>query len=525
MTHYVVKRLGFRITRGWFALIVIVGALAAAAFWIGPFKPLPAQLQLMALGGDGRFHDVVGIPNRWADTLPSASEATARFPLILAVHNAGAVPSQPTRLSLNMPARFRLTNKHGEPLRLHMSMGNPLVRYDLPVNTGVIEPGRQPTMLSGLDTLFLEPIVPSIYCTTRADSVPEFVSAPEQDPNLLARVRIFYSFSGARVHQRQAGLLTVQVDPDLVRRDPAPTPPIYPTEVVQPEAPKPEMHGLHFVGSRSSWCGDPGQPVEIRDALYETADGGRFFVLYHGQKPQKYLFDLNRDSIIEEEMWDADADGKLESRRAAHLPIPAFLMPYREAVMDSSADTTAVEGFKFDTSAATPQWLQTFYDTAAGPTRFAPSSPQKAQQQTAAPSSMQPPTQPSAASQPLQVPANMPVDTAQLRLFNNSDAGPLRFYNAQHGIVAPAPKREPVVAPAPATEPKLLGVPVEQAPAQKPRARPAAPRPVNPAPRPDSARPDTTVTQNAQPDTLSPDTTVTQNAQPDTLGPDTTVMR
>ncbi len=47
----------------------------------------------------------------------------------------------------------------------------------------------------------------------------------------------------------------------------------------------------------------------------------------HGGVPRKYLFDLDRDSIIELEMWDPDGDGEFETRRQARLPIPAFLLP------------------------------------------------------------------------------------------------------------------------------------------------------------------------------------------------------
>jgi hypothetical protein len=461
--------------------------LVIAAFWIGPFRPLPAQLQLLALGGDGRFHEYVGIPSSWADTLPAASEATARFPLILAVHNAGAMAAQPTRLSLNMPARYRLTNKHGQPLRVHMAMGNPLVRYDLPVRTENIEPGRQPSILNGLDTLYLEPIVPSMYCTALSDSVPEFVSAPAQDPRLLSRVRVFYSFSGPAIRQRQAGLLTIQVDPNLVRRDPAPSPPIFDTQVIRPEAPKPEMHGLHFAGSRSSWCGDPGQPLEIRDALYETADGGRFFILYRGSTPQKYLFDLNRDSIIEMEMWDQDGDGKMESRRAAHLWIPSFLMPYRQASDSAVTDTLGGGEASIDTVQSTPEWLRTFYDTTGGPLRFAPSQPAGAAQPstTAVP---QPravvPAAPGTTTQPLRVP-NVQMDSTAARVFDRTDAGALRFYRAEHGMALP--KRPP--AEPKQTGPKLLGVPVEEAKkVRRPTQRVDTPRVI---PLPDSLRPDT----------------------------------
>ena len=295
--HYVVKRFGFRLSRGWVALFLIAAVLVAGSFWIGPFRPRPQDLKLVALSGDGRFREYVGIPSGWADTLSPASEATARFPLILAVHNAGARVARPTGLALSVPSRYRITDTQGLPLPSSTTIGNPLVRYELPIETDAIEPGQQPTVIAN-DTVWLEAIVPSIYCTALSDSVPEFVAAPAQDPSLMSRGRIFYSFSGG-TRQRQTGLLTVQVDPNLVTRAPASQPPIFATEVIRPEVPRPALSGLVQVGARITSCGDPGQPIEIHSAIWETLEGGRFIVLYHGGAPRKYLFDLNRDSIIE----------------------------------------------------------------------------------------------------------------------------------------------------------------------------------------------------------------------------------
>jgi hypothetical protein len=300
-------------------------------------------------------------------------------------------------------------------------MGNPLVRYELPLRAPAIEPGHLPTIIAGIDTLWLEPVVPTMYCTAMSDSVPEFVSAPASNPALLSRVRVFYSFSGARIRQRQTGLLTIQIDPELVKRTPPPNPPIFATKVIKPEAPRPPMSELRYVGSRATWCGDPGLPMEIFDALWETPEGGRFFVLYNGGVPRKYLFDLNRDSIIELEMWDHDADGKFESTRPARMAIPAFLMPYPKPVLDTMLVDSS--GVPLDTATATPEWLQLFNDTAAGPLRFsgkrarpAPAPPAPTTDAIAAPD--EPVTKP---------------DSAWLDLFNNTDAGPLRFYRSLKG--------------------------------------------------------------------------------------------
>jgi hypothetical protein len=443
--HYVAKRFGLRPTRGWIALFIIVMALAAGVFWVGPFTAGQPQLRLVALSGDGRFHEEVAIPSEWATALPAASEATARIPLIVAVHNAGLRGGQPQRLSLSLPARFRVSDGRGQPFRAHATMGNPLMRYDFPINAPNIQPGRLPTIIAGLDTLWLEAVIPSIYCTALADSVPEFVSAPPQNAQLQSEVRIFYSFTGERIRERQTGLLTIQVDPELVRREPARTPPTFATQVIRPEAPRPLLDELRYVGARNTWCGDPGRPLKIFDTLWETSTGGRFFVLYHGEVPRKYLFDLDRDSIIELEMWDHDGDGQFESRRAARLTIPAFLMPYPEpAVLAAATDTAASteRGFALDSAATTPAWIQMFYDTAAGPLRFSGTT--------------------RAASQP---PAAVvpQVDAAWLRLFNQTSAGPLRFYRALMGEPPPPPPRVD-------TGPKLLGVPIEEK-----RALPRAP--------------------------------------------------
>ncbi|HUP88585.1 MAG TPA: hypothetical protein VM100_04520 [Longimicrobiales bacterium] len=456
--HYVVRRFGFRLSRGWFALIMVVGGLTAAAFWVGPFRPLPARLQLLALSGDGRYREYVGIPSKWADTLPAASEATARFPLILAIQNAGAVSAQPSHLALNLPARYRITNARGEPLPFHTTMGSPLVRYNLPIRSAPIDPKRAPAKMAGLDTLWLEPIVPTLYCTAFSDSIPEFVSAPPQNAEVLSRVRMFYSFSGPRIRARQTGLLTVQVDPNLVKREPSPNPPVFETEVVTPEPVRPAIDSLKYVGQRTTWCGDPGQPMQIGDVLFETRDGGRYFVVYHAGRARKWMFDLNRDSIIELEMWDGDGDGKFESRRTARMAIPSFLMPY-------TAADTALAAELADTVPSTPQWLATFYDTVGGVMRF--STPPTKQKPTAAQAAQSPPNvtpsaTPGSPNVPIDVPANVPVDSAWLQLFNNTGAGVLRFSGAASGKPLRAP---PPVRKAPARRrdngPKLLGVPVD----------------------------------------------------------------
>lgn len=453
--QYVVQRLGIRPKRSWLAMFVITVLLVGAAFWIGPFRPRPAELHLLALSGDGRFREYVGIPSAWADTLSPASEATARFPLILAVHNAGAQGAQPTQLSLSLPARYRIATSSG-PLEHRTLMGNPLVQYHLPLRTPPLSPGSAPTILGSRDTLWLEAIVPTLYCNAGADSVPEFIGAPPQDPRAMATVKIFYSFEGRTIRQRQTGLMTVQVDPNLVRRNPSATPPVFDTEITKPEAPRPELGALVYKGARHSLCGDPSQPVELHTALWETLEGGRFFVLYHGGAPRKHLYDLNRDSIIELETWDADTDGKFEARRVARFNIPGFIMPLPKPSPDSGSIEAVLAA---DTMPLDSAWLRTFHDTTGGPLRFgarrAP-PPAATTRDTAAASTTQPPA-------PGQRPAvpNIraePVDSNALRIFDNAEAGPMRFIRAQRGDTVRAAAR-PRPQPRRETGPPLLGRP------------------------------------------------------------------
>lgn len=460
---HVVKRFGFSPSRGWVILFVIVGALVAGSYWIGPFRPRPPELKLLALSGDGRFNEYVGIPSTWADTLSPASEATARFPLILAVHNGGSRVARPSELALSVPSRYRVTDSNGVPLANTAVTGNPLVRYALPLSADRIEPGQSPTMILDRDTLWLEAIVPAVYCTALADSIPEFIPAPQQNAEMMARVSIFYSFTGG-TRQRQTGLLTVQVDPNLVRRAPPSPYPVFATEVMRPAAPRPALDSVFQVGERTTQCGDPGRPMQLHSALWESVGGARFIVLYNGDVPRKYLYDLNRDSIIELEMWDSDGDGNFESRRAARMPIPAFLMPFPVAVEDTIRRDSAQ--LALDSMANTPEWQQLFYDTMAGPLRFSPARPAAPAQspaQTPAPAQAQVPAP--AQSRPgldgLRL-DTIRTDPEWVGLFNNSGAGPLRFYRVQRGEqIAPPPPPPPRPQPARPRGPRLLGVPVD----------------------------------------------------------------
>jgi hypothetical protein len=324
--HRISGKGGFRLRRRWM-WAGIAGAVGGLVLYLRPWVDGPALLELVALGPDGRFDTTVSIPREWSDTTARVAGAVARVPLVLGVRNVGGTPARPTSLELNVPARYRLSRPDGRPLTGELAPGTPMVRYHLELPFDTIDPGRLPTLLPAADTIWLEPIIPSFYCMALSDSVPEFVPAPPAPIETIARVQIFYSFGGEGLEQRQTGLLNVRLDPGLLRSEAPRAPPLYPAEYREPAVAMPAFQALRYVGSRRAYCGEPDDPLELLSTLWETPDGGRFIVLAHGGAPRKYLFDLDRDSIVELEMWDPDSDGYFEARRAASLPIPAFLLP------------------------------------------------------------------------------------------------------------------------------------------------------------------------------------------------------
>ena len=401
---YPAQRFRFRPPRGLVVLFLVLGAVIAAAFWIGPFRPVPAELQLVL--ADAPAGVPLVLPNTGTDQEP-------RYPLVLALENRGGRTARPVSVSLSVPATFRLTSDR-VPLAVDGAAGNPLVRYQLPVRERKVVPGSPAEPLIGGDTLWLEPQLSDYYCTALADSVPEFVPAPAVPASELADVQVYYSFGERSYHGREAGLLSVRLDSTALNRRPAPMPPSFPTQVHEPEMPRPELGTLRSVGTRLAECGDPQQPLELYTATWETAAGGRFLVVYLNGAPRKQLFDLNRDSIIELEMWDPDSDGRFEARREASYAIPPFLLPERPRIEPVVADSLV----------ASPGWQALFEDTARGPFRFTPDS--------LLPSLLKPLAAPiapvvttdSAAAAKL---GEVAVDSAFVRRFNDVAAGPFRF--------------------------------------------------------------------------------------------------
>src|SRR4051812_49058127 len=174
-------------------LVVLAVAVATALIFFPWGWSIHPALKLVALDGAGRFDTTVSIPRAWADTLdPALGDAVARLPLVLAVSNTGRKPGTPSILHLSVPSRFRVVANDGSELTSSRSPDNPLTRYEIVVQSADIEPGRMPTVLPSLDTLWLEPLLPAYYCVALSDSVPDFIPAPTTDVKPLSQVAIFY---------------------------------------------------------------------------------------------------------------------------------------------------------------------------------------------------------------------------------------------------------------------------------------------------------------------------------------------
>lgn len=460
------QRFGIRISRGWAVLFLLMGALLVAASWIGPLRAIPARLELLAIDG------AVAVQQTEAQAFRTA-EGSVAFAVPLAVRNIGAQTARPDRVVLSVPAPFRLATGRG---RLHgiVTPGVPLRRYTVELPGEPLEPSEQTHVLSGLDTLYIEPDLPRYYCDTQGLGVPEFSPAPSYDPETLSDVRIFYSFPDG--DERHTGVLSVRLDPARLAVSPAPVPPVFRTVFEEPEARAPQVGPLSFAGARTAHCGDPEQPIELYTVLWETRTGGRVLVLYVHNAGRKRLYDLNRDGIVELETYDADGDGRFEARRDARYAIPAFLMPL------PPRDPSTIEPDPVPPDSA---WLALFRSHERGVSRFAKSQlvvhPQLAVVDTTASDSARAATGGQVAA-PAPVFADLgpvPPATPQfLRLFGDTAAGPFRFAQRTPPpappVVADAPRPSTVDTPAAATAPDTdVAEPAEdQTPAPRPRRPP-----------------------------------------------------
>lgn len=462
--RYIFQRLSFGLSPLWWVAILLAGLIVGATFWVGPMRPLPPELRLVALQRDGTFTDSVRPP------LVRAGDA-ARFPLVLGAQNVGYASARPTVLDLSVPLGFRLLDPDGEPLPRETVPGTPLGRYRLGLSASTLVPGGVPEVL--LDTLWLEPDIPSYTCVVLSDGVPEFAPRPEVAPSLLSQVDIFYSFETPDSRARQAGLMRVRVDSTVLRVPPGTMGEPGEQVLEEPATELPPLDALYQVAITDATCGDPQQPVELQSVLYVDDAGGRFIVLYHEGAPRKYLIDMNADSMVEREVWDPDGDGAFEAARSIRYAIPAFLFPRRVEQPRLVGDTTPPD----------PAFLALYADTLRGPFRFheARQATQVAARDSAAVGVRDTAAVATAARPPM--PAGAPIagdttppDPAWLQLYGDTAAGPFRFARRQQQVadsIAAAIARGDTASAdtTPArprrTGPRILGTPVEYPPGSR----------------------------------------------------------
>jgi hypothetical protein len=468
------QRSGVGIGRGGVFALAVGALIIGTVIWLGPLTAPPAELRLLALSQDGEFSPHIVAAAQPPDPIAAAADAVARAPLILAVQNVGARPTQPSVLRISVPGRYRLTGPDGDPLPARPDAGSPLTQYEFELDFPTLRPHEMPTILPGLDTLWIEAVLPQFHCDLIADAVPEFIPAPPYDAATLASVRLFYTLD-ADTRDRQSGLLTVDLDPSLLRRTDAVAPQRARVTMHPLSAPRPELGPLSQVGTRTAACGDPGHAIELHTILWEGEAGGLLYEVQVRNESRKLLYDLNRDGRVDLEIWDAEGDGGFRARREASYPVPSFLRPLPERMALAHAEEP-VDSL----------WLARFVAVQEGPYRFADEGPRTGFDEPAA----RPAPSPAAV-------AAEPVDSAWLARFHDPDAGPFRFAAAPP-VVAPPAAAPPVTTPTPPpAQPTPAPPPPVAADTPAPTPPPAAPSPRAPPrllgePVPWPPRPDTT---------------------------------
>ena len=326
---HIFRRIGF-FRRRWIWALLLLAAFGAAGYWMVPWRGSAADLQLVAMRPDGTFASTVhaaALTPQGDSAAASAGAASSRgVPIVLAIANNGMRAGRPERLVLALPRWYRLTGPaHG--IRNEILPDEPLQRYVVEVDFPEIQSGRVPTLLPAIDTLWLEPFVPDYWCTADVDSVPVLIPSTPPDTGGIVPVQVYWSFEGAALTDRQTGLLTVQLPGSMFRRTGTVDFAQSPVNMEQPRVLRPAMGALVEGGSHYAECGAPGDPMRIFSALWITPGGGRLISIHYGGQPRKEYYDLNRDSIIELEMWDPDGDGEMEAWRTLRMPIPEYLLP------------------------------------------------------------------------------------------------------------------------------------------------------------------------------------------------------
>jgi hypothetical protein len=448
---HMVQRLGIKVGRGWILFFAVVLAVLLAAWWIDPLRTAPPEVELLA-EQDGQLVTALAVAGEVYE-----AENVIRFPLQLYAQNVGTRPAEPRRVVLSVPGRYRVVGPRGR-VAVEVTPGVALRRYVIDVQPVMLGVGGAPQPLPGLEQIWLEPDLPRYYCTTRGDVIPEFIPAPALDPTTISDVRIFYSVHMRNVEGRSTGTLAVRVDPSRLTVTPAPMPAVFPAADAASEE-MPDLGRLQFRGTRTAWCGDPDQPMELYTAMWEGDGGSRVYSIHVAGLPRKRLYDLDGDGIIDLETWDVDGDGHFDARREARFETPELLIPLpprnpqlREPI----------------TTPPDPQWLAVFTDVSAGPRRFSRFGPPPEAAVADTLDAGMPPTARDGAEPTTPLP---PPEPAWLELFDDVASGPFRFTRgraappaspdtAQDTLTGAAPADTAPPAPAGPQPRRPIGTPV-----------------------------------------------------------------
>jgi hypothetical protein len=216
------------------------------------------------------------------------------------------------------------------------------------------------------------------------------------------------------------------------------------------------MGALRKDGSRTAYCGDPERAVELFTVRWSAIGGGKIYSIYTDAMPRKHLYDLNADSIIELESWDADGDGRFEAMRQARFAVPEFLVPRLEV-----ADALLTP----DNAPPDSAWLALFNNTRIGPWRFTArvrsalaAERARAVRDSLARDSARLEAFADSAQRAAATGAQSPVlpeDPDWVNWFHNTAEGPFRFSREIPRDTTTPPARRPARQP-----PRPLGVPV-----------------------------------------------------------------
>lgn len=303
------------------ALLVLVAV--GVVVWRGPLRPGPASLDLLAYDERGSFVDRVHLSPVANDPRPGSPP---RMPLLLALRNDGPAPISAGAVVLSLPSWLSLENEAGEPLAHERLGGNPLASYRISFDPIRLEPGRFPTVLPAASRLWVRPFNSPWRCRLDDEGRPAFIPAPQLDPASLADVVAFWSVEEAGSDRRGTGNFSISLDPTFFDIPPAAQPPAYPAERLPADAPRPDLATLPLEGRQHAACGGAIEPLTVQSAVYR-AGAGRILVVSTGDTLRRWLFDLDGDSIVEAEAWDARGSGRLDLARHARYPIPEFLLP------------------------------------------------------------------------------------------------------------------------------------------------------------------------------------------------------